>query len=93
MRWLRGAIKAYTSKFVKPDESRGIFNNKSGYGIKLIVVGDWHVGKSSFLHRIAEDKFEVERKNTIGMDFFLKRIEIDGQPIVVKFIRRIYVLY
>ncbi|MFX1235118.1 MAG: Rab family GTPase, partial [Promethearchaeota archaeon] len=37
------------------------------------------VGKTTLLHRYVEGRFSAETKMTIGVEFFLKEIEIDGQ--------------
>lgn len=42
--------------------------------MKLVVVGDSGVGKSSFLHRLYHGSLPVEPTPTIGMDFKTKRV-------------------
>jgi GTPase SAR1 family protein len=42
---------------------------KEKVDIKLIFLGDKNVGKSSFLYRSRENKFEINMKNTIGTNF------------------------
>jgi len=40
----------------------------------FIVVGDSYVGKSSFCNRLIFDKFYYDNPQTIGVDFFTKKI-------------------
>jgi GTPase SAR1 family protein len=41
---------------------------------KVILVGDWGVGKSSLFRRFANDTFVAsnDRKSTLGLDFYNK---------------------
>ncbi|MHA1297725.1 MAG: GTP-binding protein [Promethearchaeota archaeon] len=47
--------------------------------LKLLTAGDGGVGKTTLLHRYVEGKFSAETKMTIGVEFFLKEIQVDGQ--------------
>ena len=67
------------------------------YLIRLLIVGDTGVGKTSLLVRFHENKFIVNQKTTIGMlvhvnslllwyglsgvDYKAKEIEIDDEPV------------
>ncbi|XP_011187606.1 ras-related protein Rab-18 [Zeugodacus cucurbitae] len=46
--------------------------------IKLLIIGESGVGKSSLIRRFVEDKFDDNHDVTIGMDFKSKVINIDG---------------
>eukprot|EP00605_Chrysophyceae_sp_TOSAG23-4_P002099 GSChrysophyteH1.ASY1.ANO1.2325.1 assembled CDS len=46
------------------------------YQFKVILVGDGAVGKTSISIRFAEDQFSQQYKQTIGVDFFTKKIEV-----------------
>ena len=46
---------------------------------KVILVGDGAVGKTSLATRFTEDNFNKKYKQTIGVDFFVKRIQIGGK--------------
>ena len=45
---------------------------------KLILLGDGAVGKTSIALRFTEDHFATQYKQTIGLDFFMKRIVLPG---------------
>ncbi|OQS06605.1 Rab18 family GTPase [Thraustotheca clavata] len=48
---------------------------------KLLLVGDAGVGKSSMLLRFTEDTFDDHLQSTIGVDFKVKMITVDGKRI------------
>jgi Ras-related protein Rab-28 len=43
---------------------------------KIILVGDGAVGKTSIATRYTDDNFSQNYKQTVGVDFFIKRITI-----------------
>lgn len=49
--------------------------------IKLLLIGDSGVGKSCLLLRFSDDSFTTSFITTIGIDFKIKTIEIDGKRI------------
>ena len=46
------------------------------YQYKIILLGDGAVGKTSIATRFSEEKFSQNYKQTVGVDFFMKRINI-----------------
>ncbi|KAK4336814.1 hypothetical protein RND71_043693 [Anisodus tanguticus] len=48
---------------------------------KLLIIGDSGVGKSSLLLRFGDNTFNGSYITTIGVDFKIKTIEIDGEKI------------
>ncbi|XP_032411241.1 ras-related protein Rab-28 isoform X2 [Xiphophorus hellerii] len=46
--------------------------------LKIVVVGDGACGKTSLATRFAQEAFGKQYKQTIGLDFFLKRISLPG---------------
>mmetsp|Transcript_28524 Transcript_28524/g.72230 ORF Transcript_28524/g.72230 Transcript_28524/m.72230 type:complete len:233 (-) Transcript_28524:94-792(-) len=45
---------------------------------KIIILGDGAVGKTSLATRFCEDHFAKHYKQTIGLDFFVKRVQLPG---------------
>lgn len=48
------------------------------FTFKIVLVGDSGVGKSSLLARLADDAFSTSHISTIGVDFKVYTIDIDG---------------
>jgi len=55
--------------------------NEYDYIFKLLVIGDSGVGKSCLLLRFADDEFTTSHISTIGVDFKIRTIVIDGKII------------
>eukprot|EP00189_Rhodosorus_marinus_P004908 CAMPEP_0113958318 /NCGR_PEP_ID=MMETSP0011_2-20120614/3324_1 /TAXON_ID=101924 /ORGANISM="Rhodosorus marinus" /LENGTH=218 /DNA_ID=CAMNT_0000969109 /DNA_START=111 /DNA_END=764 /DNA_ORIENTATION=+ /assembly_acc=CAM_ASM_000156 len=51
------------------------------YLFKLLLIGDSGVGKSCLLLRFAEDTYTESYISTIGVDFKIRTIELDGKII------------
>ncbi|XP_050791091.1 ras-related protein Rab-18-B-like [Gopherus flavomarginatus] len=49
--------------------------------LKLVVLGDSAVGKSSLLLRFTDDTFEPYLNPTIGVDFKVKKMVVDGNAV------------
>jgi len=49
--------------------------------LKLLIVGESGVGKSSILTRFTEDTFSSDFMTTIGVDFKFKSLVIEGKTI------------
>jgi small GTP-binding protein len=47
--------------------------------LKILTAGDGGVGKTTLLQRYVEGKFSADTKMTIGVEFFLKEVEVDGK--------------
>lgn len=48
---------------------------------KLLLIGDSGVGKSSLLLRYVNDAYSTSHMSTIGIDFKVKTIDVDGQRV------------
>ncbi|KAG7216695.1 hypothetical protein INR49_021064 [Caranx melampygus] len=46
--------------------------------LKILIIGESGVGKSSLLLRFTDDTFDPEQAATIGVDFKVKTITVDG---------------
>lgn len=55
--------------------------NSYDFLIKLLMIGDSGVGKSCLLLRFSDDSFTTSFITTIGIDFKIKTIELDGKRI------------
>ena len=51
------------------------------YLFKLLIVGNADVGKSSLLLRFSDDTFSESSFPTIGVDFKIRTINLDGHNI------------
>lgn len=51
---------------------------------RLLMLGDSGVGKTSMLRRFTESEFESSHISTIGVDFKMKTLEIDGVKVRVQ---------
>ena len=51
------------------------------YLFKLLLIGDSGVGKSSLLLRFSDDTYETTFCSTIGVDFKIKTVELDGKVV------------
>ncbi|MFW9825362.1 MAG: Rab family GTPase [Candidatus Thorarchaeota archaeon] len=48
---------------------------------KVITAGDGGVGKTTLLYRYVEDRFVADTRMTLGVEFFIKQLEIYGRKI------------
>ncbi|XP_048850755.1 ras and EF-hand domain-containing protein [Brienomyrus brachyistius] len=51
---------------------------------KIVLAGDAAVGKSSFLHRLCKNEFRGNTSATLGVDFQVKTLVVDGEPTVLQ---------
>ncbi|XP_017261551.1 ras-related protein Rab-8B [Kryptolebias marmoratus] len=51
------------------------------YLFKLLLIGDSGVGKTCLLFRFSEDSFNTTFISTIGIDFKIRTIELDGKRV------------
>ena len=58
-----------------------VFNCLGDYLFKLLLIGDSGVGKSCLLLRFADDTYTESYISTIGVDFKIRTIELDGKTI------------
>ena len=49
--------------------------------LKLLLIGDSGVGKSCLLCRFTNNKFDDSNLSTIGIDFKVRHMVIDGKPV------------
>lgn len=49
--------------------------------LKILIIGESGVGKSSLLLRFTDDRFDTELPATIGVDFKVKQLEVDSNRV------------
>eukprot|EP01103_Thecamoeba_quadrilineata_P000383 TRINITY_DN10321_c0_g1_i1.p1 TRINITY_DN10321_c0_g1~~TRINITY_DN10321_c0_g1_i1.p1 ORF type:complete len:220 (+),score=39.65 TRINITY_DN10321_c0_g1_i1:150-809(+) len=79
-------ISPTTSNFVESSSSFDPHSfaskpNEYDYLFKIILIGSSGVGKTSLLTRFVDDRFDQEQVNTIGVDFKIKTLDVDGKKI------------
>ena len=57
----------------------GVLMDEMVYTLKLVVIGDFGVGKSSLITRYVKDKFDSDYISTIGVDFLVKEVSLKDQ--------------
>jgi small GTP-binding protein len=61
-------------------EESGAYQSCDATGtIKILLIGNSSVGKSCLLARYSEGDYSEEHKTTIGMDFKLRQLDVDGR--------------
>ncbi|XP_030639565.1 ras and EF-hand domain-containing protein [Chanos chanos] len=51
---------------------------------RIVLAGDAAVGKSSFLLRLCKNEFHSNTSATLGVDFQMKTLVVDGEPTVLQ---------
>lgn len=53
---------------------------------KIILIGDTDVGKTSVIQRFKTGNFSERQQSTIGVDFIVRTLNIQGRKVKVSFI-------
>lgn len=57
--------------------------SSANYFIKLLLLGDTGVGKSSLMFRFSEGEFKSGLIGTAGVDYKMKNIEMGGKSVKI----------
>ncbi len=61
--------------------SAEIPSEKAGFVVKVVIVGDWGVGKTCLIRRFAENKFDHDYKPSIGVNIVTKVVDVKGRKL------------
>ena len=60
--------------------------SKNEFLYKILIIGDYSVGKTSFLNRYVSNAFTVKTLSTLGVDYVLKNAaRKDGSTVKLKY--------
>lgn len=51
------------------------------YLFKIVLIGDSNIGKTCVVHRFKSGVFLEKQQNTIGVDFIVKTMDIEGKKV------------
>ncbi|KAI3372793.1 hypothetical protein L3Q82_023252 [Scortum barcoo] len=60
----------------------GYMTSEKAY--RIVLAGDAAVGKSSFLLRLCKNEFKLNSSATLGVDFQMKTLVVDGEPVLLQ---------
>nr|XP_023658896.1 ras and EF-hand domain-containing protein [Paramormyrops kingsleyae] len=78
----RKCLSAISAQDDKEEDSSKYMVSDTTY--KIVLAGDAAVGKSSFLHRLCKNEFRGNTSATLGVDFQMKTLVVDGEPTVLQ---------
>lgn len=61
------------------NESEIMKKGQRGGKIKVVLLGDRGVGKSSIIHRFITGQFEADIQPTVGVDFMSKHVKYNNK--------------
>ena len=64
-----------------PAQTMASSSSSAKVALRILMLGDSGVGKSSLMKRFIEDKFSPSLTSTIGIDYEQKVVDIDGQSV------------
>lgn len=51
--------------------------------VKVLLLGDSSVGKSSLIHRITDNTFKRSLVSTVGVDYKVRKLNVNGENVQV----------
>ncbi|XP_051807156.1 ras and EF-hand domain-containing protein homolog isoform X7 [Acanthochromis polyacanthus] len=80
---MRKALSAISvQKEEKESADLGYMTSEKAY--RIVLAGDAAVGKSSFLLRLCKNEFKLNSSATLGVDFQMKTLIVDGEPVLLQ---------
>lgn len=79
---MRKALSALSIQSDKDNEDLGYMTSEKAY--RIVLAGDAAVGKSSFLLRLCKNEFTLNSSSTLGVDFHMKTLVVDGDPVLLQ---------
>ena len=67
-----------------------LMNQEYDYLFKVLLLGDSGTGKSSLILRYTDDTFNSSLVSSIGVDFKVKKKELNGKIIKIQIVRYIW---
>uniref|UniRef100_A0A3Q0RDN6 RAS and EF-hand domain containing n=1 Tax=Amphilophus citrinellus TaxID=61819 RepID=A0A3Q0RDN6_AMPCI len=74
--------KALSAISVQDSTDLGYMTSEKAY--RIVLAGDAAVGKSSFLLRLCKNEFKMNSSATLGVDFQMKTLIVDGEPVLLQ---------
>ncbi|KAF3851168.1 hypothetical protein F7725_012940 [Dissostichus mawsoni] len=66
----------------KDSADLGYMTSEKAY--RIVLAGDAAVGKSSFLLRLCKNEYKLNSSATLGVDFQMKTLIVDGEPVLLQ---------
>ncbi|XP_034026354.1 ras and EF-hand domain-containing protein homolog [Thalassophryne amazonica] len=79
----RKALSAISAQ-KKDGDSTDLSYMTSEKAYRIVLAGDAAVGKSSFLLRLCKNEFKLNSSTTLGVDFQMKMLVVDGEPTLLQ---------
>lgn len=80
---IRKALSAISIQTEDRDSADlGYMTSEKAY--RIVLAGDAAVGKSSFLLRLCKNEFKLNSSATLGVDFQMKTLIVDGEPVLLQ---------
>ncbi|XP_037632621.1 ras and EF-hand domain-containing protein homolog isoform X1 [Sebastes umbrosus] len=80
----RKALSAISIQKDDKDNSLDLGYMTSEKAYRIVLAGDAAVGKSSFLLRLCKNEFKLNSSATLGVDFQMKTLIVDGEPVLLQ---------